>query len=164
MKETVHFMRRHECSVMLLLVLLFDWMERWHVRKVIHQHLLDVWRKKASSYSTVKSGIKKFKEQDHNIDVLLLNERKSGRLRSSTTNEDIEIVRDKEDLKSSLRTLTRKTTAAISHKTVHQWAWISKSLLDMDSASIKLSDASNGFRVNYAKELRYVLSEMGDDA
>ena len=83
--------------------------------KAIHQRLQDVWGEDVPAYSTVKSGIQKFKEQDR---PALKDEPRSGRLRSSLIGENITIVKESidEDPRSSLRSL--ESIAGISRKTI----------------------------------------------
>ena len=134
--------------------------------KDIHQRLLDVWGEKAPGYSTVKRWIQKFKEEEKSVDELLKDESRPGRPRSSMTKENIAIVNDliKEDPRSSLRTLA--TTTGIPRETVRQILISELELRKVCSTWIphKLTDANKELRVNCAKHLRHVLSELGDNA
>lgn len=170
MKETAHLsevMSAEKCCYR------FYCLTEWRAGKSgkdIHQRLLEVWGEKAPGYSTVKRWIQKFKEHD-DLDMMhmmlpLKDESRSGRPRSSMTDENIATLSDsiKEDPRSSLRTLA--ATTGIPRETVRHILVTELNLRKVCSTWIphKLSDANKELRVNCAKQLRSVLSELGDDA
>ena len=123
-------------------------------------------KKRLHGYSTVKRWIQNFEEQGDLHQIRLKDGPRSGRPRSSMTRENIVTVSSfiEEDPRSSLRSLEAAT--GIPRETVRQILIAELELRKVCSTWIPhdLSQANKELRVNCAKQLRHVLSELGDDA
>ena len=131
--------------------------------KNIHQRLEDVWGEASPGYSTIKRWLQNFKEEDL---PSLHDKPKSGRPRSSLTTDNINTIQTliNDDPRLSIRSL--ELTTGISHETIRKILTDELQLKKVCSAWVphQLSANNKELRVNCAKHIRHVLTELGDDA